>query len=116
MNDDVIGETEVRAGGYYRMWGLDVILKFSKPLTRNDIDRNNEISRWLNESFIIRLYALLDSYKVYSPNIDKTLDGNEELDILRRLRRILAHSLGRYHPNDPDEKKLINNPFWSSSS
>jgi hypothetical protein len=108
MNNDIIGATEVRPGGYYRSRGLDVILKFNRPLTRDDIDRNNEISRWLNESFIIRLYALLDSHKIFSPRIDDALDGNQELDILRRLRRILAHSLGKYHPDVPYQMKLVN--------
>ena len=108
MNDDVIGDIQVRPGGYYRSRGLDVILKFSRPLTRDDINRNSEISRWLNESFITRLYALLESHKIFSPQIDKTLDGNQELDILRRLRRILAHSSGRYHSDISDQKKLVN--------
>jgi hypothetical protein len=60
----------------------------------------------LNENFIIRLFALLESYGIYS-KIDKELEGSEEIDILRRLRMVLAHSLGKYHPNDPDQRKLV---------
>jgi len=106
MSNDVIGCNMVGCGGYYRSKGLDVRIYFSRPITKEDVIQNNEISRWLNENFIIRLFALLESYGMYS-KIDKELEGSEEIDILRRLRMILAHSLGKYHPNDPDQRKLV---------
>ncbi len=45
-------------------------------------------SHWLNENFIVRLYAVMESHGLVGEkiNIRKDLDGWEELDILRRLR------------------------------
>lgn len=106
MNEDVIGAKGVRCGGYYRSKGLDVSLQFSRPITKEDVIQHNELSRWLNESFIIRLYALLESHGIYS-KIDRGLEGSDEIDILRRVRMILAHSLGKYHSNNSDQRKLV---------
>ncbi len=107
MEEGVIGSSGVRCGEYYRSKGLDVFLQFSRPITKEDVIKNNEISRWLNESFIIRLFALIESQKIYS-KIDMNMEGSDEIDILRRLRRILAHSLGKYHSNNSDQRKLVN--------
>ena len=38
--------------------------------------------------------------------IDQSIDGWEEVDLVRRLRNQFAHSSGKYDPNDPEEKKL----------
>jgi hypothetical protein len=107
MNEDVICAKGVRCGGYCRSKGLDVSLQFSRPITKEDVIQHNELSRWLNESFIICVFALIESHKIYS-NIDKGLEGSDEIDILKRLRMILAHSLGKYHSNNSDQRKLVN--------
>jgi hypothetical protein len=38
--------------------------------------------------------------------LNKNLKGFEEINILRRLRRIFVHTTGRYNPKDTEEKKL----------
>ena len=73
-----------------------------------DIARINGIGQWLNESYVVRLYALLNSRKIVSDrvSIDFDLPGSTEIDLLRRLRRVVAHTSGRYNADDPDEQKL----------
>lgn len=63
------------------------MLSSSKPLTKKDIQRNNEIGHWINENVVVRLCAILQSHSILSEkvSIDKSIDGWKEVDLLRRL-------------------------------
>jgi hypothetical protein len=103
-----VGKTFIESAPYYRLKGLHLRVEFGQPLTMDDIERLRELGYWINQSVIIRLYALLEYHGVVSDTIriDTTLDGHEEIDILRRLRKYFAHT-GRYNETDKDQKRLF---------
>ena len=108
MRDDMIGANSCATAPFYRQYGLDIHFKFEKPLTADDIQRINEIGYWVNQNYVVRLCALLESYHVISKNerIRKDLPGHQEVDILRRLRNVFAHASGWYHNTDADQSRL----------
>ena len=57
----------------------------------------------------MRLCAILQSHSILSQtvSIDKSIDGWKEVDLLRRLRDVIAHSSGRYNPNKRKHKRLL---------
>ena len=64
--------------------------------------RNTKEGHWVNEAFVVRLYAILVSHGVVG--IDHDLEGWEDIDLLRRLRNKIAHT--RAEIDDADAKKL----------
>jgi hypothetical protein len=102
MDSSLIGTNEFPTAPYY---GVNLVFQYAAGLAVTDIELVNSTGHYINQNFVIRLYALLDYYKVLSP-IDKTITGNDEVDILRRLRNSFGHTPGDYNSNDPDQKKL----------
>ena len=100
MSEKAIGQTGLQTAPLYQSLGFDIRFEFSRPITAGVRDKNNEIADWLNENFIIRLLATLESFHVVSKviSIVFTLDGANEVNIVRRLRHCFAHSSGRYDP------------------
>lgn len=92
---------------YYEQFGIHIILQFDRKLTPADRERINAIGHWLNQNFIVRLYALLESHKVLEVPIDRKLAGAEDVDLLRRLRNVFAHSSGRYNAGNKAHRKLL---------
>ena len=82
-------------------------LTFENSLNSNDIDNLNRLGYWINQSFLIRLYTILEYHKVISVKIKirKDFEGADELDILHKLRRIFSHT-SRYNPEN-DEQRLL---------
>ena len=110
MRDNVIGAQHVSTAPFYLHHGYHIRLSFPQPLTRETIEEVNQIGRWLNESYVIRLCALLEFYQIIpregQGRIDQSLEGHEAIDILRRLRNALLHRSGRHNPEDVDSRKL----------
>lgn len=110
IENEMLGQTKFKTAPFYENKGFSIDFNLSEPLTIERIEEINQIGRWVNQSFIVRLCALLESYHVIPQEnkgrIDQKLDGHEELDILRRLRNVLAHTSGRYNPSDSEEKQL----------
>lgn len=101
------GETRARTAPYYQKDGHVVEFEFSGGLTAESIQQINEIGYWINQNFIFRVYGILDSHGIAgSAKIDQSLDGADEVDILRRLRRVIGHTDGRYNAADKEEKTL----------
>ena len=108
MKANMIGVTHCATAPFYQNRGFDIIFSFAEPLTTQRIDEINEIGHWINQNYVVRLCALLESYNVISRgrSINTQLDGHNEVDILRRLRNEFAHTSGWYDPTDPEEKRL----------
>jgi len=108
MKENLVGARHCRTAPFYRHHGFDITFTFATPLTAERIGEINEIGHWINQNYVVRLYALLESYGVISKtkHINTELDGHEEVDILRRLRNEFAHTAGWYDPTDPEEKQL----------
>ncbi|MCG6959165.1 hypothetical protein LJE82_04640, partial [bacterium BMS3Abin03] len=83
---------------------------FGRKLTTEDIERITSIGHWTNQNYIILICSLIEANKIITKEnegkIDQSIDGWEEVDLVRRLRNQFAHSSGKYDPNDPEEKKL----------
>jgi len=112
MNKKMIGCQQFNTAPRYWHKGFPFTFFFNKPLTAQDVKKNNEISHWLNENFVVRLCAILNSYKICSKrkHIDSSVrNGSNEMYLLKRLRDVIAHSSGRYNPNDKkhDHKGLM---------
>ena len=100
----------------------NVSLHFKDGLTNSDKDGINKSGHHINQNFIVRVYALLDSKKImprkynknnksnngYPKKLDKSIDGYDDADILRRLRHIIAHTNGKYNLQNKEQKKLYN--------
>jgi hypothetical protein len=129
-NEESVGATVLSTPPYYQKHGINITFHFAKPLTKDDVDRINAIGHWLNQNFVIRLCALLESRGVIpkqpiekgllrrmvsclSPwsskgtRIDLGLQGGAKLDLVRRLRNKFAHSSGKYNPKDAEQRKLL---------
>lgn len=108
---DAKGAKKVRTAPFYIAQGFDIEFYFSKGISEEGITRINQIGHWLNQNFIIRLCAILESFEVVSKTetnkIDFKFEGAEHVNIVRRLRNCFAHSSGRYDPTDKDHKKTM---------
>lgn len=102
----------MRTAPYYIAQGFDIELTFSEGISEEGIKRINGISRWLNENFVIRLCAILESFRVISSSalsnrIDFDVEGAKHVNIVRRLRHCFAHSSDRYDPTNKDHRKTM---------
>src|SRR5229473_656739 len=61
LHQGMAGQTEFSAPEYYRKLGYDVSVKLSEPMTEEFIDGLFELGHWLNENFVTRLWAILES-------------------------------------------------------
>lgn len=68
--------------------------------------RNSELGHWINEAFVVRLFAVLEAHDVVSrwKSIDDSLVGAAEVDICRRFRNKIAHSKATV--GSPSSRKL----------
>ena len=104
---NMVNQSTVRTAPFYRAYSFDVQLQFGIPLSLDNIRKLNELGHWINQNFIVRLHSLLESHGLSgSSSIRKGLPGNEEIDILRRLRDVFSHSDERYHAEKSKHKKL----------
>jgi hypothetical protein len=78
------------------------MMEMYRAIHTND-RRNSPAGHWINEAFIVRLWAILDSHHFVQP-IDRTVEGWEMVDICRRLRHEIAHATG--HVRDKEQTKL----------
>lgn len=113
LSKDVIGAKHFPdTAPFYQRKGFHLPIFFPEPLTQETIDEINQIGAWINESYVIRLCALLEYNKVLpkkgKDRINKNLVGHDKIDILRRLRNALVHHSGTYNPTDAESRKLYN--------
>ena len=87
---------------------FNLTMKFEKPIDIKTVEEVNELSHFMNQNVIIRIYALLDYYQIVNEQnkIKKHLEGWRHVDLLRRLRTQFAHTSGRYNEENPVEKRL----------
>jgi len=100
--EDSVGVKSALTSPFYLRQGFNISFVFSAGISSEQIAKINQIGHWINQNFIIRLCALLESYNIFSETvkIDKSIKGSWHIDIVRRLRHYFAHSSGRYHSND----------------
>ena len=126
MRGNLIGKTRFRTAPLYRRKGYNIHFEFPSPLTEEDIDRYRGVGDWINQSFVIRLCALLESHEVLlkpqkrrrKPDkkreattkfekVVKGLRGAPDARILVGLRNAFAHKGNRHNPKRRDERELF---------
>lgn len=109
IQPDSVGRRELESPSYYVERGFVIKAVFSMPLSEQHIERINNIGHWLNQSVLVRLCAILQSYEIVSDcvKIDQTLSGADDVDILRRLRNKISHGSGRCDLSKPDHRALV---------
>jgi hypothetical protein len=105
MPADAVGKSSFVTGSFYRERGHDASINFVRPISERERAKWNSIGHWINQNFVVRLWAILDESGQVA-NIDKNVDGADEVDIIRRLRHRYGHTSGVCNPSDPDHKKL----------
>ncbi len=106
MRPNHVGQTRVTSPGFYKSKGIDLAIEFSKTLDAADVKKYNGMGYWVNQSFVIWLYALLEYHGLVKA-VDMNHPHGEDVNLLRRLRKIFAHTNGRYDATDPEERKLF---------
>lgn len=108
---DVIGSKIIPIEPYYVRGGHSVTIVFDFPIDDEMYDQMLAIGHWLNQNFIVRLCATLESFQVISTNpkirINHDLEGAKYVEIVRRLRHRIAHSSGRFNPDKKDDRKTL---------
>lgn len=108
MDESMVGADDFVTAPFYVARGYDVHFRFSTPLSLEGITLINQLGHWHNQNFIVRLAALLESRHVFweHKRIDRGLPGSAEVDVLRRLRNVMAHSSGRYDSTNKRHRRL----------
>jgi hypothetical protein len=109
LSTDLVGHTEFPTPPYYGNMGLGIWFRFSSPLTYAFITEFNDLAHWINQNFVLRLYAVLESNGLISQTIRirPDIEGHNEVDIIRRLRNTFGHGSGRYDPADAEKRELF---------
>lgn len=111
ISDTMIGEKLIPTAPYYIADGFQVSFVLNEPLDQSKINKMHEIGHWINQNFMVRLCALLESRKIIPKDgtnkIDQSIDGWEDIDLVRRLRNYFAHSSGKYNPSKSEHIKTM---------
>ena len=105
-----IGSRQVRTPEYFRAHGYDIRFLFQTDLTEQEAREIHRAGQWINESFLVRLWSVLESHHVVGANIGivDDIDGSVEVKLLHRLRQPFAHGSGRFDPDDRKHRQLRN--------
>jgi hypothetical protein len=106
------GAKMVRTAPYYIAQGFDIEFTFSEGISEEGIKKINQIGHWLNQNFVIRLCAVLESFQIISSSgtsnqIDFNIEEAKHVNLVRRLRHCFAHSSGRYDPTNAEHRKTM---------
>lgn len=108
LGQELVGQKQFDSPDYYKQLGFNATFDVAEGISQEFVDGFFEIGHWINENFLLRVWAVLESHKIVgnTVKIDKTLDGWENVELLRRLRNKVGHGSGLYDPEDPDKKML----------
>jgi len=108
MPPDVVGQQNVQTAPYYLRHGHHLTFSFGAPITETVRADINAVGYWINQNFILRLYAVLEAGKVIGNGIriDKGIDGHKEVELVRRLRNKFSHGTGVYRATESQDRRL----------
>ena len=106
IEDQDIGKYETQP---YNLGGnAKFIMSFTEPISKELQSRHSKVGHYLNQNYLIRLYEILKHYKITGKNnINKSLKGSDEIEILWELRKRFAHGLGKYDSTNSKDKELL---------
>ncbi len=105
LGNSLIGQQSFDTAPYYQARGYKVSIHTDRRITQDFLDTYSRIGRWLNENAIIRLYGIMDYYRFLN-NIDQSVDGWKEVDLMRRMRNVFTKTNLNYQPSDQDNMRL----------
>ena len=101
--EEAIDRRAIVTGDFYLN---SVRITTSRAISHDQREKWNEAAHSLNQYFIIRLYALLDSSG--DDNFrSKLFSGNTKIKILTKMRNVFAHTPGKYKPEKNEHKELF---------
>jgi hypothetical protein len=103
VKDFMTGRKDSPTAPYYKNRGYGARVCFDEALTLERIEAINLATHWVNQGFVVWLYAFLEYCRVYK-RIYHDIDGHDDIDILRWLRKWFVHTPGCYNPNDSEQK------------
>ena len=103
------GETERGTAPWYRAQGFNPIIHFDRRLNEEDVQKIHEIAHFMNQNFIVRLWAIVDSHDISCDkgHTNHSIPGWKAMDILSRLRNVIGHESGRYDSDNKYHQKLL---------
>jgi hypothetical protein len=105
-----IGTKQIRTAPIYWERGAQLVFDFGEDgLTLKLKEEMSRVGHWVNQNFVVRLYAMMEYYKLVSDSIsiDQGKPGWDCLDLVRRLRNRYAHTVGEYNARDGNQKRLF---------
>lgn len=105
LSDSIIGHNEFTTAPYYLKRGFLAHVRLGSPITKEFIEQNSKLVKWVNENALIRLYGIMNHHGFYD-EIDHNRKGSEEVDILRRMRNIFTKTVLNYKPEDSENVRL----------
>lgn len=108
ISPSVVGQSNFQTPPYYLAHGHHITFKFDTPISESTRTEVNEVGYWINQNFVVRLYAVLEAGRVVGNRIriETGLDGSAEVELLRRLRNKFSHGGGAYRASDSEDRKL----------
>lgn len=102
------GAFRLSGAPYYSAHGYPMQFLFSSPITPHRVRAINAVGLWVNKSYVVHLCAMLESYGIISDSdrLDQSLPGWREVDLVRRLRNVFAHTTGTYNPRNRKHRLL----------
>ncbi|MEE9443605.1 MAG: hypothetical protein V3V99_13150 [candidate division Zixibacteria bacterium] len=110
MHESCIGKTRIQTAVHYRQkLGQNVFIDFGRKIKQADRDDFSRIGHYLNENVLFRLASILEYHRICfgSIDIDHETDGWEAVDLIRRIRNVIGHTLGEYDSNKPKHRIII---------
>lgn len=99
------GESTFAPGEFYRATTPYSYVQLKAPLTEKVRQEHNSIGAWINENFLIRLWAILESRGFTKP-IRTNVRGTAEVQLLKDLRQHFAHGTGLYNDRKLEHRNL----------
>ena len=109
--ENYIGHKMIPMSPFYMRGGHKVEIRFDCAINKKMYLEIISTAHWINQNFIVRLYATLESFQIISNDkkikIDFDLDGATHVDMVRRLRNRIAHSSGQFDSKNKKDCKTL---------
>ena len=105
--DSAIGMTGYISPEWYRARGATYFVNLDQPLTATDAEELRQIGSFVNRSFVISMWAILEEYGVvpYKDNPDRSKEGGDHAQLTKWLRHRFAHGEWQYDASNPKHRE-----------
>ena len=105
--DSAIGKEEYESPSWYQERDANFRVKPIEPLQKEDIEALRKIGRFVNQSFVISMAAILEEHDVipYGVMPDDLRNGGKHAKLTKLLRHRFAHGQSTFDLNDKEHVK-----------